>query len=88
MGLEAAVRRAKAAVGDQDVLVMGADVAGQALAAGLLDEVHLHLAPVVLGQGTGLLGGCLGELIPQGEPVAGAATHLRFRVRRAAGHGE
>ncbi|AUI63010.1 dihydrofolate reductase family protein [Amycolatopsis sp. BJA-103] len=87
-GLEAAVRRAKAAAGDKDVLVMGTDVAGQVLAAGLLDEVHLHLAPVVLGQGTGLFGGHLGELIPQGEPVAGAATHLRFRVRRAAGPGE
>ncbi len=87
-GLEAAVRRAKAAAGDEDVLVMGADVAGQVLAAGLLDEVHLHLAPVVLGQGTGLFGGRLGELIPQGEPVAGAATHLRFRVGHAAGRGE
>ncbi|RSN58553.1 deaminase [Amycolatopsis sp. WAC 04182] len=80
-GLEAAVRRAKDAAGDKDVLVMGADVAGQLLAAGLLDEVYLHLAPVVLGQGTSVFGGHLGELVPLGEPVAGAATHLRYRVR-------
>ncbi|OXM52528.1 dihydrofolate reductase family protein [Amycolatopsis alba] len=80
-GLEAAVRRAEAAAGDKDVLVLGADVAGQLLGAGLLDEVHLHLAPVVLGRGTGLFAGHLGELIPQGTPVAGIATHLRFRVR-------
>ncbi|WP_037319093.1 dihydrofolate reductase family protein [Amycolatopsis orientalis] len=84
-GLEASVRRAKEAAGDKDVLVMGADVAGQLLEARLLDEVHLHLAPVVLGQGTGLFAGRLGELIPVGEPVAGVATHLRYRVRRAAG---
>ncbi|WP_409495708.1 dihydrofolate reductase family protein [Amycolatopsis sp. cmx-11-12] len=83
--LEAAVRRAKDAAGDKDVLVMGADVAGQLLDAGLLDEVHLHLAPVVLGQGTALFAGHLGELIPQGEPAAGIATHLRYRVRPAGG---
>ncbi|KFU75726.1 Dihydrofolate reductase [Amycolatopsis lurida] len=80
-GLEASVRRAKDAAGDKDVLVLGADVAGQLLTAGLLDEVHLHLAPVVLGRGTSVFGGHLGELVLQSEPVAGAATHLRYRVR-------
>ncbi|MFJ8916557.1 dihydrofolate reductase family protein [Amycolatopsis sp. NPDC102389] len=83
-GLEAAVRRAKDAAGDKDVLVMGADIAGQLLDAGLLDEVHLHLAPVVLGQGTGLFAGHLGDLIPEGEPATGVATHLRFRVGKSA----
>ncbi|MFD5250393.1 dihydrofolate reductase family protein [Amycolatopsis sp. NPDC058340] len=82
-GLEAAVRRAKDAAGEKDVLVMGADVAGQLLGAGLLDEVHLHLAPVLLGQGTGLFAGRGGELVPEGEPAAGIATHLRFRVAGA-----
>lgn len=79
-GLEAAVHRAKDAAGDKDVLVMGADVAGQLLAAGLLDEVYLHLAPVVLGQGTSVFAGRLGEFVPQGESVAGVATHRRYRV--------
>ncbi|AGM07326.1 dihydrofolate reductase family protein [Amycolatopsis keratiniphila] len=59
---------------------MGADVAGQLLVAGLLDEVHLHVAPVLLGQGTGVFGGRVGELVLEGAPVAGLATHLRFRV--------
>ncbi|RSM75274.1 deaminase [Amycolatopsis sp. WAC 01375] len=81
-GLEAAVRRAKEAAGDKDVLVLGADVAGQLLASGLLDEVYLHLSPVVLGQGTAVFAGHLGELVPQGEPIAGTATHLRYRVGR------
>ncbi|GAB3745169.1 hypothetical protein GCM10027598_81240 [Amycolatopsis oliviviridis] len=58
----------------------GADIAGQLLGARLLDEVHLHVAPVLLGRGTGLFAGRLGELIPQGEPATGIATHLRFRV--------
>ncbi|RSN20817.1 deaminase [Streptomyces sp. WAC 05977] len=79
-GLEASIRRAKDAAGEKDVLVLGADVAGQLLAAGLLDEVHLHLAPVVLGRGTSVFGGRLGEFVPQGEAVAGVATHRRYRV--------
>ncbi|OLZ52753.1 dihydrofolate reductase family protein [Amycolatopsis keratiniphila] len=79
-GLETAVRRAKDAAGDKDVLVMGADVAGQLLVAGLLDEVHVHVAPVLLGRGTGVFGGRVGELVPEGAPIAGVATHLRFRV--------
>ncbi|HET6288829.1 MAG TPA: dihydrofolate reductase family protein [Amycolatopsis sp.] len=84
-GLEAAVRRAKDAAGDKDVLVLGADVAGQLLALGLLDEVHLHLAPLLLGQGTAVFAGHLSELIPLGEPVTGTATHLRYRVGRLPG---
>ena len=85
-GLEAAVRRAKEAAPDgKNVLVMGADVAGQVLAAGLLDEVHLHLAPLLLGAGTALFGGERAELVPEGTPVTGHATHLRFRVARSDG---
>ena len=43
--------RAKAAAGDKDVLVHGAGVAQLALAAGVLDELELHVVPVLLGQG-------------------------------------
>jgi dihydrofolate reductase len=81
-GLEAAARRAKDAAGDKDVLVLGADVAGQLLRAGLLDEVRIHLVPLLLGDGTPLFTGQRGELIPQGTPVAGAVTHLRYRVAK------
>ncbi len=79
-GLEAAVRRAKDAAGDKNAVVLGAVVAGHLLRAGLLDEVHIHLVPILMGQGTLLFAGELAELIPVGKPVAGAVTHLRYRV--------
>jgi dihydrofolate reductase len=81
-GLEAAARRAKAAAGDKNVMVLGADVARQLLRAGLLDEVRLHLVLVLLGEGTPLFAGERAELIPDGTPVAGAVTHLRYRVSK------
>ena len=83
-GLEAAVRRARDAAGDKDTLVLGAHVAGQLLRAGLLDEVRIHLVPLLLGNGTPLFAGERAELIPEGKPVAGKATHLRYRVRKPA----
>jgi dihydrofolate reductase len=81
-GLEAAARRARDAAGDKDVLVLGADVARQLLSAGLLDEVRIHLVPLLMGEGTPLFAGERAELIPQGKPIAGAVTHLRYRVRK------
>jgi dihydrofolate reductase len=66
-GLEAAARRARDAAGDKDVLVLGAHVAGGLLRAGLLDEVRLHLVPVLMGEGT---------------PLFVGVTHLRFRVAK------
>ena len=81
-GLEAAARRAMDAAGDKDVLVLGAHVAGQLLRAGLLDEVRIHLVPLLLGEGTPLFAGERGELILDGKPVAGAVTHLRYRVAK------
>ena len=71
-GLAAAARRARDAAGDKDVLVLGAHVAGQLLRAGLLDEVRIHLVPLLLGEGTPLFAGERAELIPEGKPVAGA----------------
>jgi dihydrofolate reductase len=81
-GLEAAAGRAAEAAGDKDVLVLGANVAGQLLRAGLLDEVHIHLVPILLGGGTPLFGGERAELVPLGTPLAGSVTHLRYRVPR------
>jgi dihydrofolate reductase len=70
-GLEAAARRAGDAAGGKDVLVLGAHVAGQLLRAGLLDEVRIHLVPLLLGEGTPLFAGERGELIPEGNPSRG-----------------
>jgi dihydrofolate reductase len=82
-GLEAAARRAKEAAGDKDVVVLGAHVARELLSAGLLDEVHIHLVPLLLGEGTRLFDGERAGLIPQGKPVAGTVTHLRYRVAKS-----
>ena len=82
-GLEAAVRRARQAAEPKDVLVLGADVARQLLRAGLLDEVRIHLVPILLGSGTPLFDGERAELVPEGKPVTGTVTHLRFRVAQA-----
>lgn len=81
-GLVAAVRRAKAAAADRDVLVLGAHLAGSLLRAGLLDEVRVHLVPLLLGSGTPLFAGERGELVQDGSPTVGTVTHLRYRVRR------
>jgi dihydrofolate reductase len=83
-GIEHAVRRAQAAAGDKDVLVMGGPtVARQAVCAGLVDEIRLHLVPVLLGAGTRLfddLGTTPIELEPTEVVASPAVTHLRFRV--------
>jgi dihydrofolate reductase len=83
-GIEQAVRRAQAAAGDKDVLVMGGPtVAQQAVRAGLVDEIRLHLVPVLFGAGIRLfddLGTKHIELEPAEVVASPAATHLRFRV--------
>lgn len=78
--LEAAAARAKDAAGNKDVLVLGAHVAAALLRAGLLDEVRIHLVPLLMGTGTPLFAGERTELIPEGQPVTGSVTHLRYRV--------
>jgi len=56
-GLQAAVQRAEQAAGDNDVLVLGVDVARQLLTAAVLGELRLHLVPLLLGAGTPLFEG-------------------------------
>ncbi|MFC5753504.1 dihydrofolate reductase family protein [Actinomadura rugatobispora] len=79
-GLEAAARRAKDAAGGKEVWVLGADIARQLLRAGLLDEVRIHLVPLLLGDGTPLFFGERSELIPERKATTGSVTHLRYRV--------
>lgn len=83
-GIESAMAQAKAAAGDKDVQLRGANVAQRALQAGLLDEIQIHQVPVLLGGGHRLF-----EILPAGIELeilqvidTPAATHLRYRVRR------
>jgi dihydrofolate reductase len=82
-GVERAVEQAKAAAGGKDVAVGAASIAQQCIKAGLLDEIHVDLVPVLLGGGVRLfdhLGGGPIEL-EHTEVVEGAGvTHLTFRV--------
>jgi dihydrofolate reductase len=84
-GVESAIEQAKAAAGDRHVSVMGASVPQQCLRAGLLDEIQIHLVPVLLGSGVRLFdhlgaGSVLLETIQVVDSPG--VTHLRFRVRR------
>ena len=82
--VETAMAAAKEAAGDKDVLVHGAATAPLALDAGVLDELEIHLVPVLFGEGRKLLDH-LGEHVEleltrvlEGPGV----THLRYRVIR------
>jgi dihydrofolate reductase len=84
-GIESALAQAQAAAGDKDVVVMGgANVGRQYLRAGLVDEVQIHLVPVVLGAGTPMFDD-VGQLnFTTLEAIRSVhATHLRFRVERS-----
>jgi len=78
----AAVRRMKASA-DRDITVGGAELAGQALAVGLVDECHLYLTPVLVGGGTpSLPAGVRADLELRGERRFGNGTvHLHYRTR-------
>ncbi|MEO3802199.1 dihydrofolate reductase family protein [Nonomuraea sp. B1E8] len=83
-GVHSAVERAKAVAGDKVVAVHGASVAQQCLAAGLMDEIQIHLAPVLLGGGTRLFEHLGGRFQLEHVAVIDSpnATHLRYRVVR------
>jgi dihydrofolate reductase len=83
-GIEAALAQASEAAGDKDVLVAGgASLAQQYLAAGLLDELQIHVVPLFLGDGV--------RLFDQIDPAVDleltrviespTVTHLRYRVK-------
>jgi dihydrofolate reductase len=81
-----AMAQAKEAAGAKNVLVHGAGTAQLALAAGVLDEIELHVVPVLLGQGRRLFEGLSPEHIEleRTRVLEGEAgiTHLRYRVKR------
>ena len=83
-GIEAALAQAREAAGDRDVFVGGgASVVQQYLKAGLLDELQVNVAPVLLGGGTRLLDGIgpdQARLECTRVVEAPAVTHLRYRV--------
>ena len=84
-GVASAVAQAKQAAGDKDISISSASIARQCIEAGLLDEILLHVAPVLLGGGVRLfdkLGAALPELDIV-KVVAGVGiTHLKYRVVR------
>lgn len=82
-GIEAALERAKEAAGNEDVgLWGGGGVINQYLAAGLLDELELHIAPVVLGGGSRLFEGVGPDVQLDRVRVieAPGVTHVKYRV--------
>jgi dihydrofolate reductase len=84
-GIETAVERAKEAAGDKDVHVMGgADTIRQALAAGLVEELSIIIAPVILGGGKRLFEGFTEslELENTGVRQSQYATFIDYRVKR------
>jgi len=85
-GIESALAQAKAAAGEKDVAVMGgAEVGQRYLSAGLVDEISIHLVPVLLGGGTRMfehLGSGHIRLETAEVIETPEATYLRFRVAR------
>jgi dihydrofolate reductase len=83
-GVASAVAQAQAYAGDKAISVNPGSVGGQALAAGLVDEVRVDLVPVVLGGGVRYFGDYAGSplllenpAVVQGDRV----THLHYRLR-------
>jgi dihydrofolate reductase len=88
-GIAAAIDQARAAAGGKDVLIAGGlSIAQQALAAGLVDEISMHISPVLMGAGARLfdnIGAGPIRLTRLSVLQGDAATHLRFRVDRSPG---
>jgi dihydrofolate reductase len=83
-GIESALEQARAAAGEKDVSIAGgASTINQYLAAGLLDEIYLHISPVVLGAGERMFAD-VGD--PKLEPIkvveSPRVTHVKYRIKR------
>src|SRR6266700_8146622 len=77
-----AAATATAIAGDKDIDVFSASIGGQLLRAGLVDEIRIHLVPVLLGAGTRLLDDTGGHITLQPTSIVqeSRATHIRYRV--------
>src|SRR5439155_26199144 len=83
-GVESALRQARSAAGDRDIAIAGgAHTVQQYLRASVLDELYLHIVPVVLGAGETVLDN-VGD--PRLEPIeviaSPAVTHVKYRIAR------
>lgn len=83
-GTESAITQAKAVAGDKNIWIMGgATIAQQYIKAGIPDEIHIHLIPVLLGSGTRLFDHPISKQVAL-EKIklieTPAATHFQFRV--------
>jgi dihydrofolate reductase len=86
-GIEAAVAKARELAGDKWVGLNGGQIAKQALEAGLLDEVHVDLVPVLLGEGVPFFGKVEGAPVQLEGPIrvreGKGVTHLAYAVRKS-----
>lgn len=83
-GIESALAKARDAAGSKEVAIAGgAQTVRQYLSAGLIDELRLHIAPILLGRGERLLDG-VANLNLEPVEVSGSrlVTHVRYRVNR------
>ncbi|MGN7797824.1 dihydrofolate reductase family protein [Leifsonia sp. 22587] len=85
-GVPAAIDLAQQEGGDKDVHLFGATVMQQALPLGLVDELHLHVMPLLIGGGTRLFGDLPSAIALErtGATITPLATHLNYRVLNAA----
>jgi len=84
-GVESAIRQAKEAAGDKDVVLCTASILQQALRAGLVDELDIDIAPVILSEGVRLfdhLADCSIKLEKIRAVDAPLVTHMKYRVVR------
>jgi dihydrofolate reductase len=83
-GIESALAKAQAVAGDKRIGLMGANVDQQFLAAGLVDEIRVHVVDVLLGGGRRLFDQLPRrvELEQTGQSQTGGVTHLEYRVVR------
>ena len=84
-GIEAAMAKAQERAGDRVVEVAAGDVGGQVLAAGLIEEVRMDVAPVVFGSGKRYFGSVHAQHLLEDSDVViqgNRVLHLRYRVRR------
>ena len=81
-GIDSALEQARAAAGDGDVAIAGgASTVQQYLAAGLLDELYLHIVPIILGAGERLLEDVGDPILEPVKVIASpTVTHVKYRI--------